>query len=71
MARKMNPELKVGDRVVLINMEGEEAIPFGMTGTVIGMSKPFDLVQYQVDWDNGSKLDILSDTDTWVLETSK
>jgi hypothetical protein len=74
---KLNPKLEVGDRIVLLNMDD----PFGPVkpgtfGTVIGVEKvPFRLVDeesdfhYKIDWDNGSKLALEPEVDTWVYKS--
>lgn len=64
----INPELKKGDRIVLLQMSGESSVPDGTHGTVYSVDKVFDDVQYGVEWDNGSKLALLSDTDMWDKE---
>jgi hypothetical protein len=64
----INPELKKGDRVVLLDMSGESSVPDGTHGTVYSVDKVFGDVQYGVEWDNGSKLALLSDTDMWDKE---
>ena len=64
----INPELKIGDRIYLIIMEGETSVYFGDKGTVTGVAKLFGDTQYQVDWDNGSKLDLISGVDKWDYE---
>jgi hypothetical protein len=64
----INPELKKGDRVVLLHMSGESSVPDGTHGTVYSVDKVFGDVQYGVEWDNGSKLALLSDTDMWDKE---
>ena len=64
----INPELKKGDRVVLLDMPGESSVPDGTHGTVYSVDKVFGDVQYGVEWDNGSKLALLSDTDMWDKE---
>jgi hypothetical protein len=64
-----NPKVKVGDRIVSIHMDGDNpSVPIGTKGTVMGSSQtPFGK-NIQVDWDNGSKLDLLDDVDVWMLE---
>ena len=64
-----NPKVKVGDRIVSIHMDGDNpSVPIGTKGTVMGSSEtPFGK-NIQVDWDNGSKLDLLDDVDVWMLE---
>lgn len=64
----INPKLKIGDRVVLLHMDGE-SIPVGTKGTVGGESKVFGDVQYSVKWDNGSTLALISSCDAWQLES--
>ena len=62
----MNPELEVGDRVVLLSMSGEDLIA-GIKGTVTRKSFVIDQTQYNVDWDNGSRLSLLANEDKYVL----
>ena len=65
----LNPELKEGDRIVLIHMDGESNVLIGEKGTVKRVSTdPFedDEMIYSVEWDNGSTLNLLSVTDSWI-----
>jgi hypothetical protein len=64
----INPELKIGDRVVCVVMEDETSVMYGTKGTVKGKSVVFGIDQYSVDWDNGSTLQLLADADKWMLE---
>jgi hypothetical protein len=64
----INPELKKGDRIILLHMSGESSVPDGTHGTVYSVDKVFGDIQYGVEWDNGSKLALLSDTDMWDRE---
>ena len=64
----LNPELNIGDRVVIMDMSDESGITPGMGGTVNRMVKVFGTIQYEVKWDNGSSLQILSDVDKWMKE---
>jgi hypothetical protein len=70
----LNPELKVGDRVVCYSMEEEISVPPGTKGTVTKIvHDPFekdDKIIY-VKWDNGSTLSLLSAVDKWKLEKQK
>ena len=69
---EINPKLEPGDRIVLLHMDDPySAVRMGTKGTVIKIVKvPFDMgYQYNVKWDNGSTLDLLPDTDSWVLAT--
>lgn len=62
----MNPELEVGDRIVLLSMPGEDLIA-GTKGTVTRKGFVIDQIQYTMDWDNGSKLTLLSNEDKYML----
>ena len=64
----INPKLEKGDRVVLLNMEGESDMDFGLKGQVLSISTHFGSSQYSVKWDNGRKLDLLEDGDKWMKE---
>ena len=68
MSKEMNPEVKIGDRIVCIHMDGDsQSVPIGTEGTVDGFSEtPFGK-NIQVKWDNGSSLDLLEDVDAWIL----
>jgi len=75
----MNPELNVGDRVMLLNMEDESIHP-GTWGTVTSVQVVFGVKQYGVNWDDGnkenpgkliSKLNLLSDVDIWTNDYLK
>lgn len=65
---KLNPELKKGDRVVCIHMEDESNIKYGDGGTVISKTLVFGVPQYGIEWDNGSRLQLLDDVDKWMME---
>lgn len=70
----LNPELKVGDRIVCYSMEDEVSVPPGTKGTVTKVqADPFDIESkiISVKWDNGSSLSLLSDVDTWKLVKQK
>ena len=64
----LNPELNVGDRVVIMDMSGESGIKPGMGGVVRRITKVFGTTQYEIKWDDGSSLQILSDVDKWMKE---
>ena len=64
----LNPELNVGDRVVIMDMSGESGIKPGMGGDVRRITKVFGVTQYEIKWDDGSSLQILSDVDKWMKE---
>lgn len=64
----MNPKLKVGDEIVLYHMEGDFSVPPGTVGEVWKIvHDPFvkDSQIIHVRWENGSTLNLLSDTDSW------
>ena len=67
---QLNPKLEPGDRIVLLHMDDPySAVRMGTKGTVVKIVRvPFDMgYQYNVKWDDGSVLDLLPDTDSWVL----
>ena len=64
----LNPKLKQGDRVVILQMNDEYGIPLGTAGTVLRVQEIFGEEQYYVDWDNGSKLSIIPSVDAWTKE---
>lgn len=77
MSKKKNPELKKGDRIVLIYMPGED-IDAGTKGKVTNVSKApsfggkSDFI-YNVEWyDDDDKvislLSLLPDNDSWILD---
>ncbi len=69
---QLNPKLEPGDRIVLLHMDDPySAVRMGTKGTVLKIVRvPFNLgYQYNVKWDDGSTLDLLPDTDSWVLAT--
>jgi hypothetical protein len=68
MKGTLNPELKSGDKIVCYHMEGETGVPPGTAGTVSHVGRdPFekDGNIISVEWDNGSKLSLISVTDAW------
>jgi predicted AlkP superfamily pyrophosphatase or phosphodiesterase len=74
MKNTKNPELSVGDRIILYHMEGETGVDPGTHGTVSNVTRdPFedDNQLVMVDWDNGSKLSILSKYDVWKFAKKK
>ena len=77
MSKNKNPKLKKGDRVILINMPGEN-LDTGDKGKVIKIGKQpssnseFDYL-YEMEWydDEGKVIDSLSllpQSDTWILD---
>jgi len=71
----MNPKVKIGDRIICYHMEGELGVPPGTKGTVTKIGRdPFESQGEEiisVDWDNGSRLSLLSTTDYWKLDKER
>lgn len=67
----INPELKIGDAVILLHMDGETSIPPGTKGKVLAHSRVFGDDQYTVKWENGSTLAIISSVDLWDTEENR
>ena len=74
----LNPELKEGDRVVLLKMmfddkNFERGMYSGLKGTVKKKSdSPFPpYYEYDVEWDNGRNLKLIPNEDVWMIEKSK
>lgn len=67
----INPKLKPGDRVILLHMDGETSVLPGSWGTVTRAYVLFGTEQYDVEWDNGSKLSLIGDTDMWDTKERK
>ena len=69
MKGPLNPKLEVGDRIVLLHMEGETSVIPGTEGTVIKITRdPFEVPNEKiisVRWDNGSMLNLITTTDAW------
>lgn len=68
MKGKLNPELQPGDKIICLHMEGELGVPPGTLGEVRKVDRdPFeeDGKLIQVNWDNGSRLALVSSTDAW------
>jgi hypothetical protein len=80
MKKGLNPKLDVGDRIVLVHMDGEDIGP-GTKGEVIQMEKIPSFgssvdYQYRVNWfdDEGkiiSTLSLLPDVDGWMMDEEK
>lgn len=69
MKGPLNPELKVGDKIMCFHMEGETGVPAGTVGVVTSITRdPFeseDEKLINVNWENGSNLALISATDAW------
>ena len=74
MKNTKNPELNIGDRIVLYHMEDNHGTDSGMQGVVTDITiDPFDNENkiIGVNWDDGSKLNILSKYDVWKFAKKK
>lgn len=70
MKGQLNPPVKPGDKIICYHMDGETGVPAGTKGTVISVTRdPFETDSdgkiIGVNWENGSKLSLLSTTDAW------
>lgn len=65
-----SPKLKKGDKIMLIYMEDSNPVPPLTIGTVTSHTKVFGDDQYNVHWENGSRLAIISGVDRWETEDS-
>ena len=70
----INPDLSVGDEIVLVFMEGESGMPPGTKGVVTRITRdPFedegDIIE--VTWENKRPLSLLSTTDLWMKPKDK
>ena len=68
MSSKVNPELKVGDEVVLLRMVDEPRMRSGLKGIVETVNSTPWGPQYSVKWENGSSLDLIPGSDKWMLK---
>jgi hypothetical protein len=77
MKGPLNAPLNVGDEIVCFHMEHETSVPPGTKGVVTKVQKdPFesdnDALIISVNWENGSKLSLVSATDAWKkIQTEK
>jgi hypothetical protein len=74
MEKNWNPPLNVGDIVVCYHMEGETGVPPGTKGKVIRVGNdPFEESGklYEIKWNNGSSLSLVSVTDAWKRVSSE
>lgn len=70
MKGQLNPPVNIGDKIVCYHMDGETGVPAGTFGIVKTISRdPFETDTdgqiIGVDWENGSKLSLLTITDAW------
>jgi len=74
MSEGLNPLLEIGDQVICYHMEGEMNVPPGTRGTVVKIQNDpivSDSLMYQIKWENGQTLPLLSDVDTWKKSRKK
>lgn len=67
---KINPPLKVRDKIILLSMNGETMSP-GLKGVVTRIQQVVGTDVMYIDWENGRTLALLSDTDAWTLDESE
>lgn len=67
---KINPPLKVRDKIILLSMHGETMSP-GLKGVVTRIQQVVGTDVMYIDWENGRTLALLSDTDAWALDESE
>jgi hypothetical protein len=70
MKGKLNPPVQTGDKIICYHMDGETGVPAGTKGTVTSVTRdPFETDNdgqiISVNWENGSKLSLLTTTDAW------
>lgn len=66
--KKINEKLCVGDKIKLWQMAGESGMKPGLKGVVKKVTPVMDNIHYEIKWENGRTLDLLSDVDMWILE---
>lgn len=75
MKGPLNPPLNVGDKVICYHMDGETSVPPGTKGVVKSVVRdPFesgDEYIYNVEWENGNNLGLISATDAWKKVNSE
>ncbi len=75
MKEQLNTPLNVGDEIVCFHMEHETSVPPGTKGVVTKVQRdPFESdgsLIISVNWENGSKLSLISSTDAWKKTQEK
>jgi hypothetical protein len=67
-----NPNLKQGDRVILLYMDGESLPPFTKGVVKDNGQSVQGVVQYKMEWEDvesGRNYSLISNVDKWVLES--
>jgi hypothetical protein len=71
MKGPLNPDLQVGDIIMLLHMEGETSVTPGTVGVVKKITRdPFENEDEKiitVKWENGSTLNLITSTDAWKI----
>lgn len=66
--KKLNPNLEPGDEIILIDMDDPfTTITPGTKGIVMRKTNVMGDTQYSVNWENGSRLELLDGVDKWML----
>jgi hypothetical protein len=74
MKNTKNPELNIGDRIIIYHMEDKHGVDSGTQGTVSDINiDPFDKDNkiIWVNWDDGTRLALLSKYDVWKFAKKK
>jgi len=76
MKGQLNPSVEPGDKIICYHMDGETGVPAGTLGIVKRVSRdPFETDNdgqiIDVNWENGSKLSLLTTTDAWKKVVDK
>lgn len=66
----LNPKLQIGDKIVLLHMKDETMGP-GTKGIVKSVTNVFGEDIYDIEWENGRKLNLLQNEDAWRLDKKK
>jgi hypothetical protein len=65
-----SPKLKKNDIVILMYMEDPDSIDPLTLGKVIGHTRVFGDDQYDIEWESGRRLSLISSVDRWETEES-
>ena len=66
---EFKPQLKKGDKILLLSMADESMIP-GLKGLVLSIVNVGGDDIIHVDWENGRKLNLISSLDAWTYDDS-
>jgi len=67
----INPELNIGDKVILLHMDGDTSVPPGTKGVVIARSVFQGENQYTVRWESGNTLALVEGYFLWDTEENR